>query len=97
VIYEWDEAKRDSNLDKHGLDLADGILVYESPYKLEIRTERQGESRIQAFAYVFERLAVLSLAYSERGDTVRFISLRYASRNEREAYHEWLENRANDS
>jgi uncharacterized DUF497 family protein len=96
MIYEWDEAKRDINLGKHGLDLAEGIMVYESPYKLEIAVEGYGEPRNQAFAYVFDRLAVLSLAYADRGDVVRFISLRYASRKEREIYHEWLENRAND-
>lgn len=96
MIFEWDETKREGNLAKHGLDLADGIMVYESPFKLEIETERQGEGRVQAVAYVFDRLAVLSLAYANRGETVRFISLRYASRSEREAYHEWLENCSND-
>lgn len=92
MIYEWDKAKRLANLDKHGLDLIDGVMVYESPHKLEIPSGRQGEPRVQALAYVFDRLAVLSLAYAERGETIRFISLRYASKTESEAYHEWLEN-----
>lgn len=67
-------------------------MVYESPHKLEIPGGRQGEPRVQALAYVFDRLAVLSLAYAERGEAIRFISLRYASKTESEAYHEWLEN-----
>ncbi|MFZ4698755.1 MAG: BrnT family toxin [Candidatus Methylumidiphilus sp.] len=96
MFYEWDEAKREANFAKHGLDLADGDMVYESPLKLELETDRQGEIRVQAIAYVFDRLAVLSLAYTGRGNIIRFISLRYASRNERGAYHEWLENREND-
>lgn len=29
AIYEWDEAKRATNLEKHGLDFADAQLVYE--------------------------------------------------------------------
>ena len=96
MLYEWDEAKRELNLAKHGLDLADGDMVYESPLKLEIEKEWQGEIRVQALAYVFDRLAVLSLAYTCRWDSVRFISLRYASRNERGAYYEWLKNREKD-
>ena len=96
MIYEWDDAKREANINQHGLDLAEGVMVYESPLKLEIETERKGEARVQAVAYVFDHLAVLSLAYTGRGDVVRFISLRYASRNERGAYYEWLENRPND-
>ena len=50
--YEWDEAKRLSNIAKHGLDFVDAPLVYESPIKLEAVSERNGERRIQAFAYV---------------------------------------------
>jgi uncharacterized DUF497 family protein len=96
MLYEWDEAKRQVNLSQHGFDLAEGVMVYESPLKLEIENERKGEARVQALAYVFDRLAVLSLAYTGRGEIVRFISLRYASRNERGAYYEWLENHPND-
>lgn len=90
MIYEWDETKRQQNLEKHGLDLIDGVMVYESPYKLEVQSNRNGEIRTQAIAYVFDRLTVLSLAYTERDEAVRLISLRSASKNERSAYHEWL-------
>ena len=42
-------------------------------------------------SYVFEVLAVLTVAYvpSKR---CRVVSLRRAKRKEREAYHDWLEN-----
>lgn len=52
--YEWDERKRLANLEKHGLDFLRAGLVLESPYRMEIATKRQGEKRIQAFAYVFD-------------------------------------------
>jgi uncharacterized protein len=70
--------------------------VLGSSYRLDVPVVRGGDSRIQSFAYVFKVLAVLSLAYAERGDVLRIISFRKASKQEREMYpemnHEWLEN-----
>ena len=48
--------------------------------------------RLRSLAYVFELFAVLSLAHAERGEESRLISFRKASAEEREMYHEWLEN-----
>ncbi len=89
-VYSWDEGKRQQNLSKHGLDFLDADLVLESPYRLEIDSERSGERRRQVFAYVFEVLMVLAVVYLP-GDTLRIISFRPANRREREMYHEWLE------
>ncbi|WP_410343133.1 BrnT family toxin [Thioalkalivibrio sp.] len=89
-VYAWDEAKRQQNLSKHGLDFLDADLVLESPYRLEVDSERSGERRRQAFAYVSEVLTVLTVVYLP-GDTLRIISFRPANRREREKYHEWLE------
>ena len=33
-MHEWNEAKREANLKKHGYDFADADLVYESPDKI---------------------------------------------------------------
>jgi uncharacterized protein len=41
----WDEAKRKTNLQKHGLDFADAGLVYDNPDKITFQSperERQG-------------------------------------------------------
>lgn len=32
--YEWDEAKRQENLRKHGVDFADAIAALEDPFSL---------------------------------------------------------------
>jgi uncharacterized DUF497 family protein len=94
--YNWDEAKRQANLHKHGLDFMDADLVLEHPYRLEIDTERNGERRRQAFAYVFDILMVLTVVYLP-GEIMRIISFRPAKRSEREAYYDWLENDYDDS
>jgi uncharacterized DUF497 family protein len=33
--FEWDENKREQNLEKHGLDFTDVISVFDDPYKIE--------------------------------------------------------------
>ena len=86
---KWDEAKRIKNLVKHGLDFRNAGLVLESLFRLDVETVRNNERRTQSFAYVFERLAVLTVVHIQDGE--RILSFRRASREEREVYHEWLE------
>ena len=68
--------------------MRDGWKVLESRYRLDIESPRNHEPRRQVFAYVYDVLTVLTLVE----DTIHFISLRRASRKEREACHEWLDN-----
>ena len=39
----WDEAKRQLNLDKHGLDFIDAVMVLCSPYRLDVDSVRKSE------------------------------------------------------
>ena len=89
--FAWDEKKRAINLDKHHLDFSDAGLVLDSEFRLDVETVRKDEERTQSFAYVFDRLAVLTVAHLS-GEQPQIISFRTASKEEREVYHEWLEN-----
>lgn len=51
-MYQWDEAKRLSNLEKHGLDFADAHLVYEDPGKVTLPAAYADENRRQDMAIV---------------------------------------------
>lgn len=82
--YTWDENKRQSNLQKHGLDFANAESVLNSRYRLDVRVTRGEEERIQSFSYVMNRLAVLSLVHLERESTTRIISFHPASKIESE-------------
>lgn len=88
----WDEQKRRLNLYKHGLDFADARLVLSSEIRLDVVVVRNGEERLQSFAYVFDRLAVLTVVHVDREHRTRVISFRRASKIETEIYHDWLEN-----
>jgi uncharacterized DUF497 family protein len=94
--YIWDEAKRRTNLAKHGLDFMDADMVLANPYRLETDSIRNGEPRKQVFAYVFEVLAVLTAVYLP-GQPARIISFRRAHRKEQGLYYDWLENYFDDA
>ncbi|GHU00213.1 hypothetical protein FACS1894186_0230 [Alphaproteobacteria bacterium] len=86
MLLEWDEAKNETNLAKHGLGLAEAEYVFSDPYRVEWTDERRdyGEERRLVLGMVGE---VLCAAYTVRGDRYRIISLRRASRQERRRYH----------
>ena len=86
----WNEQKRARNLDKHHLDFADAGLVLDSQFRLDVECIRNDETRTQSFAYVFDRLTVLTVVHLP-GAPSHIISFRTASKEEREVYHEWLE------
>ena len=83
VQYEWDEAKRQSNAQKHGIDFA-AVEVFDWESALVVRSDRGGELRYVAVGYIDVRLHCL--VFTERGPRIRVISLRCASRREERRY-----------
>ena len=86
IVFVWDEAKRKSNLEKHGLDFTDAHRVYDNPDKCTYQSNRKGERRLMDLAFAVVNGMLLALVYTERGIDVRVISFRPASREEREQY-----------
>ncbi len=82
-IYEWDEAKNRSNFEKHGVGF-EAISRFGWTTAINRRSDRQGEERWAAIGYIDSRLH--HVVYTERGDNTRIISLRTASRIEKEDY-----------
>jgi uncharacterized DUF497 family protein len=90
TLFEWDEAKAESNLRKHGISFDDAIEVFYDPYAvIEQDCVVDGELRWLAIGRV-ARIAVLYVAHtieSEGHDEViRIISARRADRRERMRY-----------
>ncbi len=85
MSFEWDPAKNEANLRKHGVDFEDAIRIFEGPTLEREDTRRHyGERRIQALGRSGKD--VLFVVYTWRGAMRRIISARGASRYEREAY-----------
>jgi hypothetical protein len=87
-VFIWDETKRKSNLEKHGLDFKDAHLVYDNPDKCTYESIRKNEPRLLDLAVAVVKGRLLALIYTERGDDIRVISFRPASREEREQYEQ---------
>jgi uncharacterized DUF497 family protein len=82
---EWDEAKRQDNLAKHGLDFAIALELF-TDYFMERLDARHdyGEDRWVALGMIHGVAVVL--VYTERDSKLRPISLRKATIMERSIY-----------
>ena len=83
----FDPAKDAPNIVKHGLSLADALLVFDAPNKLTLQSQRGDEARLMDIAMVEVAGVVLVLVYVMRQpDEVRAIPLRRAPKQERTLY-----------
>ncbi|MBN8908042.1 MAG: BrnT family toxin [Rhodospirillales bacterium] len=72
-MVEWDERKRLSNLDDHGVDFRDAALVFESAFlEAEDRRTDYGEPRFRALGHVGDEYFMV--VYTWRGEHRRIIS-----------------------
>jgi len=83
--FEWDNAKNETNVAKHGIDFEDAIEIWERPV-LVSPSHRGGEDRWIAIG-VIEGVEI-AVVYTERGTARRLISARRARTHERTAYHQ---------
>jgi uncharacterized DUF497 family protein len=74
VEFEWDEAKRRSNLRKHGIDFVGIEVVFEGA-TVSILDDRAdyGEERFVTFGLLDGR--VVAVAHTETGTAIRVISV----------------------
>ncbi len=83
-MWEWDEAKSEVNLERHGVPLSLAPLLFDGPV-VEWEDERgYEEERWIAVGEVGGR--VLACVYTWRGERRRAISLRRATRSEAHEY-----------
>jgi uncharacterized DUF497 family protein len=91
MSYEWDERKRRTNVKKHGIDFIDVSEVFDGDVVL-LPDERfdYGEPRFIAIGIL--KSVVVVVAYTERGETIRIISARKATKNEQIYYFQEIAN-----
>jgi uncharacterized protein len=87
MAYQWDKNKAASNLNKHGIDFADAVSVFSDDLSTTVNDERFDEERFITIGIdAFSR--VLVVVYTLRGNEIRLISARTATRSERKQYEE---------
>ena len=72
--FEWDDIKRKSNIEKHGIDFIDAPIIFDS-YTLTIEDDRYdyGEERFVSFGILEERVVVV--VHTENEDSIKIISI----------------------
>lgn len=89
MTFEWDRQKARINRAKHDIAFEDVFGVFDDPRALTIGQIVQGEQRQVTIGLdAFGRLVVV--AYTWRGDSIRIISARKATRSEAKQYESEL-------
>ena len=85
--FDWDPSKAIANIKKHGIDFADAVTVFDDLNAVTIDDPDYEEQRFITIAMdAFSR--VLLVVYTWRGDIIRLISARKATKNERKQYED---------
>lgn len=83
-MFEWDEAKRLKNIEKHKLDFVDAPLVFDGRPAVHAHSPQRGEVRFISVALIGARF--YAVVWTWRGDNRRIISFRRAKHGEENAY-----------
>jgi uncharacterized DUF497 family protein len=83
--FQWDEAKRKSNLHNHGIDFVgiEQVFEGETVTMLDDRFD-YGEERFVTFGLLDGR--TVAIAHTESAGVIRIISVRKATTNEESSY-----------
>jgi hypothetical protein len=92
MAYEWDEAKRLTNIEDHEIDFVDAQEIFDGDIVVVEDDDRfdYGERRFLALGLMNGE--VIAVVYTERGDNLRLISARKASKHEEKRYFEEIWN-----
>jgi len=88
VEFEWDPAKAQANLRKHGVPFLMACEVFKDGSRREHTdvSDDYGEERWIVLGRAGQK--ILSVVYTQRGQRIRLISARRANRNEQRSY--WI-------
>lgn len=92
--FQWDEKKNVRNIAKHGFDFADGAELFQGGWPFLVASdldEDYDEERWKGIGMIQGRIAVAIFTEAGSG-VIRFISLRKANQEERDAYEEVIKN-----
>jgi uncharacterized DUF497 family protein len=89
LVFEWDEAKSRRNLNKHGVSFEEASTIFGDPLARTIHDtlHSKEEDRFVNLG-VSQRGRLLVVVFTDRGERIRIVSARVATRRERKDYEE---------
>ena len=85
--FEWDPKKAERNLRKHGVEFVDAMTVFDDDRAVTLSDDHPNEERYVTFGMDASG-TILGVSYEVRGNTIRLISARKATRRERAQYED---------
>jgi uncharacterized DUF497 family protein len=87
--FEWDPRKAVANLRKHEVSFDEAATAFADPFGIVVDDPRHstGEARVALLGHS-ESGRLLAVMFTERGDRIRLISARKATRREHRHYEE---------
>ena len=85
MSFEWDQDKATRNLKKHSVDFADAATIFEDFNSVTLNNPGHGEERFVTIG-MDSYGHILVVVYTWRGDVIRLISARKATKHERKQY-----------
>jgi uncharacterized protein len=87
-IFEWDDAKAETNYRKHGVDFETATEIFADPFAIEdydVSNRLHGEDR--SLITGVGGGVLLTVIYTERSGKIRIISARRATKKEHDDYY----------
>ncbi len=85
--FEWDENKRQINIEKHGIDFVDAVKIFES-FVHTTQDTRADYGEVRNVSTGLLNGIEITVIHTPRGDKRRIISVRRARVSERKTYYE---------
>jgi uncharacterized protein len=87
VWFEWDPAKAERNLAKHGVSFEEAVTAFSDPLSLTVfDPDRSAEEDRYVLQGVSSVGRLLVVTHTDRAARIRIISARLATRRERRSY-----------
>ncbi len=87
LIFEWDPPKAISNLEKHGVSFDEACTVFKDPlsFTIDDPLHSSDEERFVIIGMSY-KVRILVVVHTEKGNNIRIISARKATKKERNYY-----------
>jgi uncharacterized DUF497 family protein len=87
--FEWDDAKAQTNEQKHGVSFSEAATVFADPLAAIFPDPDHSDEEIREILVGYsDRNRILVVSFTERGENIRIISARVATLRERKKHKE---------
>jgi uncharacterized protein len=86
--FEWNKEKAKANLKKHGVSFEEAALAFYDDKAVELLDESNSPEEIRYQIIGISNTRLIFIAYTERDETIRIISVRKANERHIRIYNE---------